>query len=305
MAISLGDMKKKKTESKVEDSKDIELETNIESETNIEDIDKKEKKKLFENSKRANNMRNFASEYKKNLILLGVVTCVGLSLSIISGGVKKVVESEKGDQENIYAELTNEIRDIENDPEYKRAAEIGDTIEYQDTPNKNITINWLGDKVDTGRWMTDESYFWTWIEPAFTYNSAIKYNEMKDNYYNVLGPCYFTTSFLAPYDHTMDMKYDANNDGELSGVEAEAANIAFTCDTNKSKFMTFPIGELADGSYEYLALVPMRSKGSKNYIMIAFTYAVIHSETSDGKENVVIDDFNCWAPDSDRLYIVQ
>lgn len=305
MAISLGDMKKKKTEAKVEESKDIELETNIESETNIEDIDKKEKKKLFENSKRVNNMRNFASEYKKNLILLGVVTCVGLLLLIISNVVKGVVESEKDNQKNIYAELTNEINKLENDQVYKNATEIGANIEYQDTTNKNIKINWLGDKVDTGRWMTDESYFWTWIEPAFTYTSAIKYNEMKDNYYNVLGPCYFTTSFLAPYNHTMDMKYDANNDGELSGVEAEAANIAFTCDTNKSKFMTFPIGELADGSYEYLALVPMRSKGSKNYIMIAFTYAVIHSETSDGKENVVIDDFNCWAPDSDRLYTVQ
>ena len=233
-----------------------------------------------------------------------IILIVGLVLIGIFSFAKGIFEDEWKIQDGVNNELQNSINDLAKSEDYIAATGTGEIIESHKVNDSATNINWIGDKVDVARWMTDESYFWTWIEPAFSYSSATEYNEMKATYYQALGSCYFTTSFLAPYDHTTDLSFDANRDGQLSGKEAEAANVAFSCDTNKSKFFTYPIGEKMDGSYEYLAFVPMHSKGSSQYIMVAFTYEVIHNTKADGAEEIVISDFNCWAPDKEALYIV-
>ena len=309
MAISLDEAKKKKTTEPKEENVslvDMVVENDDINDEDMDDIDVEKPNIMDKASDKINNISfiQILKENKKDTMVCAIILVIGLVLIGIFSFAKSIFGEELMAQNKKYNDLQNSIHELEITNDYKVAAGAGENIESYNVSNTATNINWIGDKVDVARWMTDESYFWTWIEPAFSYSSATEYNEMKATYYQALGSCYFTTSFLAPYDHTTDLSFDANRDGQLSGKETEAANVAFSCDTNKSKFFTYPIGEKMDGSYEYLALVPMHSKGSSQYIMVAFTYEVIHNTRADGAEEIVISNFNCWAPDKEALYVV-
>ena len=247
---------------------------------------------------------NFVKEYKKLTIttaIFAVVTCTVLGIcNFVASDIFKPV-SDGIDKS--YLDLQNEMEN------FKRTDKHYTGIDDKIVTDKNIeNIKWIGDKIDTGRWQADESFFWDWIYPSFSYTNADEYNKMRQEYQidKGLGDCLFTVKFLAPFDPKTDMSGDKNADGKLSAIEIQAANERCKCFTDKSKFLSYPIGVTEYGDYHYYAMVPMSSQKNPNkYTMIAFTYTVRHIvNTSTNSETLAIADFNYWAPDPRDKYFV-
>lgn len=307
MGIKLSNFGLKSKKEDVEKSSDEkELERAIATDEDVIMDEDNIKAKQFEKETKKNiftDWLDFGKKYKSDLIKCAIFTGGFLLIWMISSIVKDAFATEYMNQTNNYIALQTDIEHFKQSKEYMayNSAVNGVTLDNMQT---GVEVNWIGDKIDTGRWMTDDEYFWKWIEPAFEFESATEYNAMRNEFYSEkgLGSCLFTTQFLAPYSPELDLSFDTNKDGQLSPKEAEAADQAFTCSSSKAKYRTYPIGTASDGSYEYLALVPMKRNNTSNYIMVAFTFTMHHKDTASGVEEITISDFNCWPPDAKKLY---
>lgn len=168
-------------------------------------------------------------------------------------------------------------------------------------------VEWVGNSVDTGRWMTDEEAFWNWIYPAFNYRSATEYNKAREDFKSAkgLGDCLFTTQFLTYYDTSANAlkKYPAkvNDDGTPTDDAVKAVDEAYQCTSDKSLFRTWPIGETANGDYRYMAQVYMGMPGSDNeQTPVTFMFTMMHTTGQGGQDTMSISDFECWPPSTGR-----
>lgn len=228
---------------------------------------------------------------KKQIIRCGIFVLAMIVTANIAKGVSGMCGEILDDENRAYSDLRNEVE------QYQASNRLYTGISESILTADKTSVKWTGDRVEVGRWMADEAYFWTWIEPAFNYKNATEYASMRADYLQQTGHCLFTDQFLAPYDPSSDKSFDKNGDGELSPKEIENANAAFNCTSSKNGFITYPIGAGGDGSYAYLALVPMRRSGTSTSVMTAFTYSVVHHDNPDGTEKITISGLECWPAD--------
>ena len=252
----------------------------------------------------------FCKDNRKSLI---ITACLILLLIIVYNIANAIVFADgntrsdlKGQRYNLIAEYNK----IKNDMDvFEKTNPYYTKVDNSELENQNKNVNWIGDKTDEGRWRTDDAYFWTWIEPAFNYDSATEYNENAREFITTKDlpeDHLFVVAFLPYYDYTNDLKYDVNNNGLLDGNEIGLANQQHKSQTNKSLYKTWPIGKTEDGDYHYLAIVP-KYVGSaygeakywinsfNNFSYVMFTFTVEHNiNIITNSDTMKVSDFNVW-----------
>lgn len=238
------------------------------------------------------------SEARRQIIVT-VITVVACLVCIGIANFASSIFTESGkDSVNEMNRLRNEMDQFQKTDEAFTGIGEVQTAE-------NIRIEWTGTKLDMGRWSTDEAMFWSWIRPAFNYESATEYNQTREEFVSTkgLGKCLFTVQFLAPYDieAAARKKYHLpEGEDKPSPAQLATVDVEYQCSASENDFSTWPIKEESDGSYRYLARVkfyPPDSKGSLAQVRsIIFMYTVRHSAGADGADNMTILDFECWPP---------
>lgn len=237
----------------------------------------------------------FLGEWKKQLITTAIVAVSCFLVMGIAGFAGNIFHAMHTESDAALASLDNEIDTFRKSDRY---------FTGQDellTDESNVEVRYVGTRIDAGRWRTDEQCFWDFISPAFNYDSATEYNQMRAAYETKLGKCLFTTQFLTPYDidqaamnaRTEDQKKAG---GEITEIERDKADHAFTCMSDKGHMVTYPIGRDSNGNYGYVSFVGFgrSSRSKENPTMIAFTYTVVHTKTSETEESMSITNFACW-----------
>lgn len=191
---------------------------------------------------------------------------------------------------NAAAKIESDIQNLQASDRY--FTQDAERVDYREQQIKWVTPGMHEDltSIDTGRWMADENIFWDFISPAFNFNSATEYNQMRESYIEKLGNCLFTVQFLGYYD--IESKCRLNENGTVNQVDFERYNKAYTCTSDKKSYYTYPVAEDDEGNYTYVAMVPMKS------VYVMFTYNIIHSPGQGGNERITLADFDCWPPDS-------
>ena len=264
-------------------------------------------------NKKAMNLIDFVKINKKSLIQTG---CLLLGVVILSAVANEIVFKTKDTKSNEasffnsqYDALVKDYNDTKNEMDiFEKTDPYYTKIDVSTSDNKNKNVNWIGDKVDKGRWETDDAYFWTWIEPAFNFKSAVEYNNNVREFITTKGvpeDHLFVTTFLQYYDYQSDLRFDENNDGKLSGDEATQANNSYKSSTQKSRYYTLPIGITKNGDYHYLAMVPQYvGLGDIDYRAIAFTFTIEHNiNLVTNSDTMEVTDFNVWPTANNYTFI--
>ena len=233
--------------------------------------------------KKQNRILAFLSEYKKQLITTGIVGVICLVIVGIANVGVDMFAAVEAESEASITRVKNEMANLQASDSYFTQDAMGK--DYQ-----SLKVEWQGVQVDTARWMTDENIFWDFISPAFSFNSATEYNKMREDYIAQVGNCLFTVQFLAYYDIESKCRRDEN--GNVNQVDFERYDAAYTCSTDKSQYMTYPVAVDNNGDYTYIAMVPMKST------YVAFTYKIVHSVGQGGSERITLSEFDCWPPNS-------
>lgn len=243
----------------------------------------------------------FLSEHKKQVTYLAIALAATFVICAGAGFARNTFHSMAAAADSDYADLQNEMDQFRNsDPYFTHQREV----DKQD----EVRIEWVGTKVDTGRWTSDENVFWEFIRPAFNFSNGMEYNQTREDYISKLGNCLFTTQFLTYYDIGTIAKNRCDPSqldpvtGEAPQYVLDAVSEDYKCTASKSDYITYPIAENSDGSYTYLAIVFMTRNESREAIGVAFTFTAEHSIGADGADTVNIRDFACWPPDSRRTY---
>lgn len=233
----------------------------------------------------------FLSENKKHLITTAIVLVVAFLVTNLAKFGAGIFRDMQYQTEQAVIGVTNEMDNLRKSDRY-----FTQDVERQDF--SKIQVEWLPANgrdpkkavVDTGRWMADENIFWEFIYPAFSFDSATEYNQMREDYIEKVGNCLFTVQFMSYYD--IESKCRKNENGTVNQVDFERVNGAYKCTTDKSKYRTYPTSIDVNGDYTYVALVPMQGT------YVAFTYKIVHSVGQGGSERITLSDFDCWPPNS-------
>lgn len=249
--------------------------------------------KLAKNIKSA---PSFLRAYKKQLIMTAITLAVCGVLALICSFVGTMFKEMATDADNQRLDIDNKIAEFQNTDERYTG------VDEQLTERDNVEIRYIGTQVDGALWQADQRAFWSFISPAFNYNSAEEYNKSREEYVRQLGDCLFTTQFMAYYDIATAARNDRKNQsnpvtGDLTAGELDAINVKFTCKALSSDLVMLPVGRTADGDYMYLAMVGMARKG--NPTCVGFTFSVSHSIGPDGADVATIKNFCCWPPSGD------
>ena len=264
-------------------------------------------------NKKAMNFIDFVKINKKSLIQTG---CLLLGVVILSAAANEIVFKTKDTKGNSasyfnsqYDALVKEYNDTKNEMDiFEKTDPYYTKVDVSTSDNKNKNVNWIGDKIDEGRWKTDDAYFWTWIEPAFSFKSAVEYNNNVREFITTKGvpeDHLFVTTFLQYYDYQSDLRFDVNNDGKLSGDEATQANNKYKSSTQKSRYYTLPIGITENGDYHYLAMVPQYvGLRDIDYRAIAFTFTIKHNiNPVTNSDTMEVTDFNVWPTANKHMFM--
>lgn len=234
-------------------------------------------------AKKAGGAKDFFTEYKRQLIFTAIT-------AIVCGLIFFVAKTASGVFTDMRDQSAKAVTDVINKTENLKASDRYFTKDEEKLNYNQTKIEWVGNKIDTGRWMSDEGIFWDFIAPAFNFKTATDYNKMREDYIEKVGNCLFTVQFLSYYDIEGQCRRDEN--GNVNQVDFERINNAYSCTSDKSRLRTFPMSVDNNGDYTYLALVPMKN----NYV--AFTYKIVHEPGQGGKERITLADFDCWPPNS-------
>lgn len=253
---------------------------------------------------------SFAKAEKKSLIqiaalAIGIFAAAGLANMIVYDDSGSIFQASYNQANAEYNRLVNEI-DI-----FKKTNPYYTGVDTSETQNQQKEVNWIGVKYDAGRAKADTQYFWEWISPAFSYDSAAEYNKNIAEFTSSKGLAadnLFVTTFLRHYDYTSVENADANGDGKATPSEIEAANRAYKCFTSKDVYAEWTrlVGTTADGDYHYMAMVPMATgASSKYYTMVLFTFTAKHTvNPTTGSDTISVADFNVWPPHSRQLTLI-
>lgn len=298
MALNLKILKK--TENEDSDNKIAETEQiddNTEFKPNIFD-------KAMENRKVANAIN--ITKNNKKIIICDILLLVGLIMTIAIGNLV-VFDKDQSIFGAMYNQSVKDYNTLKNDIDiFEKTNPYYTLVTDNVSIDQNKDVNWIGDKLDVGRWQVDDAYFWNWISPAFDFDSATEYEQNINDFKTIKkipADHMFLASFLERYDYKSDLRYDRDGDGSLSVEEAQQANLDFNSTTDKSLYFTMPIGMNAKGDYHYLAIVPKETNSHKaSYIAVAFTFTAQHNiNPTTNSDTIEIVDFNIWSPDTKRL----
>lgn len=236
------------------------------------------------------------AEARKQIIVTAI-TAVACLVCIGIASFASSIFTESG------ADSVKEMNCIQNEmDQFKKTDEAFTGIGEIQTA-ENVRVEWTGTKLDMGRWSTDEATFWKWIRPAFNYDSATEYNKAREEFVSTkgLGKCLFTVQFLAPYDteEAARKKYadSLGDDGKPTAVQIANIDAEYKCTASENEFDTWPIGELSDGSYRYMARLNFSPPGTMTGgRTIVFMYTVRHTTGQNGGDIMTILDFECWPP---------
>lgn len=216
-------------------------------------------------------------------LVLCIIACV--IATTVSGSFKAQAAASYDAAKKIESDIDN----LEASDRYFTGD--AERVNYGEKQIKWVTPGMHEDvsSIDPSRWMTDENIFWDFISPAFNFNSATEYNQMRESYIEKLGNCLFTVQFLGYYD--IESKCRRNENGTVNQVDFERFNNAYTCTSDKKAYYTYPVGMDQDGNYSYIAMVPMKN----SYVL--FTYRIVHAPGQGGNERITLAGFDCWPPE--------
>lgn len=234
----------------------------------------------------------------KRQIIVTAVTALACLLCIGIASFASSIFTESG------TDSVNEMNRIQNEMDQLKKTDEAFTGISDLQNSDTVRVEWTGTKLDMGRWSTDAAMFWNWIEPAFNYDSATEYNQTREEFISTkgLGKCLFTVQFMAAYDTEAEArkKYgtELGDDGNPTPAQIANIDVAYKCTSSESNFSTWPIGEMSDGSYRYMARLYFNPPGTVNTDRaIVFMYTVRHTTGQDGTDAMTILDFECWPPD--------
>lgn len=228
---------------------------------------------------------------KKQIITTAITVVLCIVVAAIANTARGVFAGMETESYNAAAKLQSDIDNFQkSDPAFAEDVQVrGETDKAKVkwvTPGEHEDLT----SVDAGRWMSDEAIFWDFISPAFSFNSATEYNQMREEYIQKLGNCLFTVQFMGYYD--IESKCRKNENGTVNQADFERYDAAYTCTTDKSKYYTYPVAKDNNGNYTYVAMVPMKS------VYVMFTYTIEHSPGQGGNERITLTNFDCWPPNS-------
>lgn len=231
-------------------------------------------------------MSDTAKRVITTVVTLAVCAVICVVTNVLSGSFEEQAQASY----NAAAKVESDIHNLQASDRY--FTQDAERVDYREQQIKWVTPGTHEDltSIDTGRWMADENIFWDFISPAFNFNSATEYNQMRESYIEKLGNCLFTVQFLGYYD--IESRCRLNENGTVNQVDFERVNNAYTCTSDKKSYYTYPVAKDSDGNYSYVAMVPMKS------VYVMFTYRIIHAPGQGGNERITLADFDCWPPDS-------
>lgn len=240
-------------------------------------------------NKKASGISSFLAENKKQLITTAITMVACL---VICG----VASTGRGIFTDMQAQAEQAVVDVSNKMDNLRKSDRYFTQDAEKKDYNKVRVEWIPANgrpaaeavVDPGRWTTDDRIFWDFISPAFTFNSATEYNQMRENYISQLGNCLFTVQFLAYYDIEAHATPDGN--GNITAKAIEEANLRYNCTSDPTMFVSYPTAVDSEGNYTYFAMVPMKST------YVGFTYKIVHSLGQGGNDRITLCDFDCWPP---------
>ena len=212
--------------------------------------------------KKINNAKEFALEYKKQLVIAGVLILSTFIVMGICNIIRGSVTASRDEAYNAYIALQNEFTGYRDKIEGMQG--------YQD-PNSNHAneqISYVGTSVDNGKFTNDQQLFWNFIKDAFNYSSTQEYMNIREQYRQVLGDCLFTTNFLDPVAYDQSTQSWADGGGR-------------TCIAQQSNFVLIPI-RMYEDRYDYLAYITFSSSNASAQYgssKIIFTFTIDMNNT--------------------------